>query len=47
MQDPAIIGPVLATVALTFAVWVYMFARRIPWIQANEISPVDRSDADR
>ena len=41
MQQAAIFGPVFATVALTFIVWVYMYIRRIGFIQANDISPID------
>jgi hypothetical protein len=41
MQQTAIFGPFLAMILLTFLVWVYMYVRRIHWIQANDISPVD------
>jgi hypothetical protein len=37
----SIFGPVLATVLLTFVVWVYMYIRRIHFITTNAISPVD------
>jgi hypothetical protein len=30
----AIFGPVFAMIGITFAVWVYMYARRIPFIQS-------------
>jgi len=34
MAQTAIFGPVFATIALTFVVWTYMYARRIPFIQS-------------
>ena len=34
MSQTAIFGPVFAMIALTFAVWTYMYARRIPFIQS-------------
>jgi hypothetical protein len=34
MPQTAIFGPVFAMFALTFAVWVYMYARRIPFIRS-------------
>ena len=36
MPQTAIFGPVFATILLTFAVWVYMFVRRISFIQASK-----------
>ncbi|MDJ0788046.1 MAG: MAPEG family protein [Myxococcota bacterium] len=39
MQQTAIFGPFFAMVGLTFAVWVYMFARRIHFLTANDITP--------
>ncbi|MCG8588042.1 MAG: MAPEG family protein [Proteobacteria bacterium] len=41
MAQNAIFGPVLAMVALTFVVWVYMYARRIRFITQNGILPED------
>lgn len=41
MSQSAIFGPFLATVLLTFVVWVYMYVRRISFINANQISPTD------
>jgi hypothetical protein len=38
MPQTAIFGPVFAMVFLTFAVWVYMYARRIPFIQSLDPS---------
>jgi hypothetical protein len=39
MQQTAIFGPVLATVLLTFLVWVYMYVRRIHFITSNALTP--------
>lgn len=41
MAQSAIFGPFFATLCLTFVVWLYMYVRRIGFITANEISPVD------
>ena len=40
-MQTAILGPVLATVFLTFLVWVYMYIRRIGFITNNQIAPKD------
>ena len=40
-SQTTIFGPVLAMVLVTFAVWVYMYVKRIRFISANEISPTD------
>jgi len=34
VQQSAIFGPVFAMIGLTFLVWTYMYARRIPFIQS-------------
>jgi hypothetical protein len=34
MDQTAIFGPVFAMIALTFGVWIYMYMRRIPFIQS-------------
>ena len=34
----AIFGPMLGMFVLTFVVWVYMFAKRIPWITNANLS---------
>jgi hypothetical protein len=39
MPQTAIFGPFLSTMLLTLAVWVYMYIRRISWIQSNKITP--------
>jgi hypothetical protein len=41
MPQSAIFGPFLATMVLTFVVWVYMYVRRIAFINGNDISPKD------
>jgi hypothetical protein len=41
MQQTAIFGPVFAMIFLTFVVWVYMYIRRIRFINANQLDPVD------
>jgi hypothetical protein len=39
MAQEAIFGPLFATVLLTFGVWVFMFARRIPFLTSGAIDP--------
>jgi hypothetical protein len=41
MTQTAIFGPVFATVLLTFVVWVYLYVRRIRFINANALDPID------
>jgi hypothetical protein len=41
MKQEAIFGPFFATVLLTFAVWIYMYVRRIRFITSLKISPKD------
>ena len=41
MAQSAIFGPFLATMLLTLVVWVFMFARRIPFITKSGLSPED------
>ena len=41
MAQTAIFGPFFATMLLTLLVWVYMYIRRISFLQKNEISPKD------
>jgi hypothetical protein len=43
MPQTAIFGPVFATMALTFVVWVYMYVRRIRFITSNDLAPGDLS----
>ena len=39
MDQSPIFGPLFATMLLTVAVWVYMYARRIPFINASGKTP--------
>lgn len=39
MDQSLIFGPVFAVLVLTILVWLVMFARRIPWIQSQELGP--------
>jgi len=39
MAQTAIFGPFFATMLLTLAVWVYMYARRIRFITASGLTP--------
>jgi hypothetical protein len=41
MPQTAIFGPVFATMALTFVVWVYMYVRRIRFITGSKLAPQD------
>ena len=39
MNQSEIFAPVFAMFALTFVVWVYMYARRIPFILSQRLTP--------
>jgi hypothetical protein len=41
MTQHEMLGPVFAMCGLTFAVWVFMYVKRIRFINANGISPTD------
>src|ERR1700732_4757246 len=41
MAQQAIFGPFFATMFLTLAVWVYMYIRRISFINSNKLRPDD------
>ncbi len=41
MSQQAIFGPVLATMALTFVVWVYMYIPRISFITGSRLGPAE------
>ena len=41
MTGNAIFGPFIATILLTFLVWVFMFARRVAFINASGLTPED------
>ena len=39
MNQELIFVPVFALIFLTFVVWVYLYFKRIPWIQASNLTP--------
>ena len=39
MPQTAIFGPFFATIGLTLVVWIYMYVRRIHFINSNQLSP--------
>ena len=41
MTQDSIFGPFFAMVCLTLVVWVYMYARRIPFIVNQQLQPTD------
>ncbi len=41
MEQTAIFGPFLATMLLTLVVWIYMYVKRIHFIQSRNVSPVE------
>ena len=41
MAQTEIFGPFFATIFLTFSVWVYMYIRRIHFIQTHPFTPAD------
>ena len=45
MHQTAIFGPFFTMMILTFVVWVYMYARRIPFIQSSGLTPGQLSPA--
>lgn len=47
MNQQTILVPFFATMALTFVVWAYMFARRIPFIQRSGLTPEDLATPGR
>lgn len=38
-MDEQVFGPVLATMLLTIVVWIYMYAKRIPFINSLNLRP--------
>lgn len=46
MQQTAIFAPFFSMLLLTLVVWVYMYARRIPFIQRNKLSPDQLTPAE-
>ena len=47
MSGNAIFGPFIVTILLTFAVWVYMFVRRVSFINSSGITPEDLAVSGR
>ena len=43
MQDTGMIGPVLALVAWTFVMWIWMYATRIPAMQRAKVDMAELS----
>ena len=39
MEQTAILGPFFGMIGLTLAVWLYMFARRVPFILSTDFGP--------
>ncbi len=39
MEQSSIFTPVFALFLLTLIVWIYLYAKRIPWIQASNLTP--------
>ncbi len=44
MAQQSIFGPFFATMFLTLVVWIYMYVRRIHFINSNRISPNDLAE---
>jgi hypothetical protein len=46
MNQTAIFGPFLSMILLTFAVWIYMYSRRIPFITSSRLRPEQLTPAE-
>jgi hypothetical protein len=46
MNSTSIFAPFFAMIALTFVVWVYMYARRIPFIIRSKLTPEQLSPVE-
>lgn len=46
MPQTAIFGPFFAMIFLTLLVWIYMYVRRIHFIEANKIDPQELASPD-
>ncbi len=46
MDQATIFGPFFAMLLLTFVVWVYMYARRIPFIRRSSLAPGQLTPAE-
>jgi hypothetical protein len=47
LPQTAIFGPLFATIGLTFVVWVYMYVRRVAFIQGNGLTPAELAKPGR
>jgi len=47
LPQTAIFGPLFATIGLTFVVWVYMYVRRVAFIQRNGLTPAELAKPGR
>lgn len=45
MKQTAIFGPFFVTIALTLAVWIYMYVRRIAFINSRKLKPGELAPA--
>lgn len=46
MNDTAILAPFVGTMLLTLIVWVYMYARRIPFILSSKLAPAQLTPSE-
>ena len=46
MNQTAILAPFVGTMLLTLAVWIYMYARRIPFILRSKLTPQQLTPAE-
>ena len=46
MNQTAILSPFVGTMLLTIVVWAYMYARRIPFIMRNKLTPGQLTPAE-
>lgn len=46
MNQTAILAPFVGTMLLTLAVWIYMYARRIPFIVRSKLTPEQLTPAE-
>jgi hypothetical protein len=46
MSQTAIFGPFLSMILLSFAVWIYMYSRRIPFVTRSRLTPEQLTPAE-
>jgi hypothetical protein len=46
VNQQLVFGPFLATMLLTLVVWIYMYARRLPFIIGNKLPPSQMTPAE-